>query len=124
MQFQVSIENTGETFRCGEGCNVLAAMEQSCCKGIAVGCRNGGCGACKVRITAGRYYTGKMSRAVVSAQEEAEGCVLACKTYPLSDIRVYAMGRVWQPAATVHSNASFSFEFTMTTRVFQTPKET
>ncbi len=124
MQFQVTIENTGETFSCSEDCNVLAVMEQSCCKGIPVGCRNGGCGACKIRIMAGRYYTGKMSRAVVSAQEEAEGCVLACKTYPLSDIRVCAMGRVWQTAATVQSNASLGFEFTMTTRVFQPPKET
>lgn len=122
MPFQVSIENTGETFRCGEEVNVLAAMEHSRCKGIPVGCRNGGCGACKVRITAGRYHTRKMSRAVVSAQEEAEGCVLACKTYPQSDISVHVMGRVWQ-AATVQKSASFSFEFTMTTPVFQPPKE-
>lgn len=121
--FQVTIESTGETFRCAEDANVLAAMEQSCCHSIPVGCRNGGCGACKVRITAGRFLARKMSRAVVSAQEEAEGFVLACKTYPQSDISVHVMGRVWQ-AATVHRSGSFSFEFTMTTQVFQPSKET
>lgn len=123
MPFQVLIENTGETFRCGEGENVLAAMEQACCKGIAVGCRNGGCGACKVRITGGRYCTGKMSRAVVTAQEEADGCALACKTYPLSDLSVYAIGRVWADAANCRE-APFSFEFTTTAQVLQPPKET
>lgn len=82
MQYRVTIDNTGEVFRCAEEVNVLAAMEQACCHGIPVGCRNGGCGACKVSISAGRYSTRKMNRAVVSAAEEAEGCVLACKTYP------------------------------------------
>lgn len=119
----VTIENTGETFRCGEDVNVLAAMEQSCCHGIPVGCRNGGCGACKVRITAGPFVTRKMNRAVVCAEEEAQGCVLACKTYPRGDIGVHALGRVWQPAKAPRS-ASFHFEFKMTTQVFQPDKET
>jgi ferredoxin len=84
MRYQVTIDNTGETFRCDDEVNVLAAMEQACCHGIPVGCRNGGCGACKVRITSGSFHTRKMNRAVVSAAEESDGCVLACKTYPRS----------------------------------------
>ena len=123
MPFQVTIENTGETFRCSEEVNVLAAMEHSCCHGIPVGCRNGGCGACKVRITEGRFATRKMNRAVVSAEEEAQGCVLACKTYPQGDIKVHAMGRVWK-AATAHKGAAFSFGYTMTAQVSQPDKET
>ncbi|MCB1811171.1 MAG: 2Fe-2S iron-sulfur cluster binding domain-containing protein, partial [Candidatus Competibacteraceae bacterium] len=43
----ISIDNTGETFHCAEDVNILAAMEKSLCYGIPVGCRNGGCGACK-----------------------------------------------------------------------------
>jgi ferredoxin len=123
MQFQVTIENTGETFRCSDEINVLAAMEHACCHGIPVGCRNGGCGACKVRIVAGRYTTRKMNRAVVSEQDEAEGRVLACKTYPQGDIAVFALGRVWQ-AATYAKNASFSFGFARTTSTIQTDRET
>ena len=120
---QITIESTGEIFRCAEDVNVLAAMEQSRCHGIPVGCRNGGCGACKVRITSGRFLTRKMNRAVVSAQEEAEGCVLACKTYAQGDIAVHVLGRVWQ-AATPPKNASFSFGFATTTPTTRPDKET
>ena len=99
----ISIDNTGETFHCAEDVNILAAMEKSLCYGIPVGCRNGGCGACKVRVTAGAYETRKMNRDVVSEQEQAEGSVLACKLYPRGDITVHVLGRVWgtpHPSAT------------------------
>ena len=89
----VTLGNTGEVFRCAEDVHVLAAMEQACCHGIPVGCCNGGCGAGKVRVTGGRYETRKMNRAVLSAIEEADGCVLACKTYPRSDMAVHAGGK-------------------------------
>lgn len=123
MAYQVTIENTGETFRCDGEINVLAAMEQACCHGIPVGCRNGGCGACKVRITAGSYQTRKMNRAVLSAAEEADSCVLACKTYPRSDIAVHVLGRVWQAAKNSQS-ASFSVGFAWTTSIPRPDKET
>jgi len=92
VSHQVTIENTGERFRCRGEDHVLAAMELAVCKGIPVGCRNGGCGACKVQITQGEYETRKMSRAVVSIEEEARGVALACKVYPHSDISVKAIG--------------------------------
>jgi len=123
MLCQITIENTGETYGCGEEVNVLAAMEQARCHGIPVGCRNGGCGACKVRITSGSFHTKKMNRAVVSAEEEGDGCVLACKTYPRGDIGLRALGRVWQTAKPPQST-SFSFGFTWTTPTFQPDKET
>jgi ferredoxin len=123
MHHRVSIENTGESFTCGEDVHVLAAMEQACCHGIPVGCRNGGCGACKVRITAGSFHTKKMNRAVVSAAEEAEGCALACKLYPQGDISVKALGRVWGPG-TVRKGAHFSLDFTRPAPVSQPKKET
>jgi ferredoxin len=123
MAFQVTIDNTGEVFRCAEDVHVLAAMEQACCHGIPVGCRNGGCGACKVRITTGRFQTRKMNRAVLSAAEEADGCVLACKAYPRSDIAVHALGRVWQ-AAKISPSTSFSVGFAWTTSISRPDKET
>jgi ferredoxin len=93
-RFEITIENTGEAFHCDEKVNLLEAMEQSLCKGIPVGCRNGGCGACKARVVEGRYITKKMNRAVVSADEEAHGYVLACKTYPKGDLRLAPAGVV------------------------------
>ena len=123
MAFQVTIDNTGEVFRCAEDVHVLAGMERACCHGIPVGCRNGGCGACKVRVTAGSYQTRKMNRAVLSSAEETEGCVLACKTYPRSDMAVHVLGRVWQ-APKLSPITSFSAGFAWTTSISQPDKET
>jgi len=122
-QFRITIHNTGEIFKGDAETNVLEAMEKARCKGIPVGCRNGGCGACKVRVTKGRYIKRKMNRAVLSADEEAQSCALACKTYPQSDLSVTALGRKWL-APTEHGTASFSFEFTTTARISQPDKET
>ena len=119
----VTIHNSGEVFRCAEDMHVLAAMEQACCHGIPVGCRNGGCGACKVQVTTGSFHTRKMNRAVVSAAEEGEGCVLACKLYPQGDITVKALGRVWG-SGTARKSASFSLDFSRTTLISQSDKET
>lgn len=55
---------------------------------LPVGCRRGGCGVCRVRVTDGDFRTTPMSRAHVSAEEEAEGIVLACAIYPLGDLRL------------------------------------
>ena len=120
---RISIENTGENFRCDEDRNVLAAMEQASCHGIPVGCRNGGCGACKVRIISGHYHTRKMNRAVLSAAEECDGCALACRTYPHSDLFVQALGRAWRDAKPIQGT-SFSFELARTTPISQPDKET
>jgi ferredoxin len=122
MPFQVAIENTGETFGCGVEENVLRAMEQLRRKGIPVGCRNGGCGVCKVQVIQGRYAKKKMSRAVVSADEEAQGCVLACRIYPQSDLRVNVVGKMAR-AVEARRSASFSLEFS-TMHVVQPDKET
>lgn len=116
IQFEITIENTGEIFRCCMDVNVLEAMEKSLCKGIPVGCRNGGCGACKARVVEGRYITKKMNRAVVSADEEAQGYVLACKTYPQGDLKLNAVGDK-ACGGIEHGAPSFSFDFTAKTQV-------
>lgn len=48
-----------------------------------MGCRNGGCGVCKVRAVEGQVERRKMSRAVIAAEEEQRGYALACRVYPL-----------------------------------------
>ena len=72
-RFQITIDSTGEIFHCGPETNVLEAMEAALCKGIPVGCRNGGCGACKARVVRGPYLTHKMNRAVVSEGGAGQG---------------------------------------------------
>jgi len=56
--------------------------------------RNGGCGVCKVQSLEGQYSKRVMSRAYVSAEEEAAGIVLACRVKPRSDIRLTVLGKM------------------------------
>jgi len=85
----------------GHGCaaagandRVLVALEraqnfgrlQNLPRRLPVGCRRGGCGRCRVRVTQGAYRASPMSRAHISTQDEAAGVVLACCIYPQSDL--------------------------------------
>ena len=112
-RYDVLIQNTGERFACSDERTLLQAMEALGRKGIPVGCRNGGCGVCKVQVKKGQYAKRKMSRGVVSAEEEASGCVLACKIFPQSDLEVEVVGKMAR-AITAQQSASSDFGFTTT----------
>ena len=92
--FQIAIANTRERYACREDQTLLNAMEQLGRKGIPVGCRGGGCGVCKVRIESGSVRCERMSRCQVSAEEQAQGYVLACRAYPQSDLQLQAVARM------------------------------
>jgi ferredoxin len=94
IYFNVLIEETGETYRCSPQESLLAGMERLGKKGIPVGCRGGGCGVCKVEITAGSYTKRVMSRDYVSVEDEAAGRVLACRVKPTSDITLRVLGKM------------------------------
>jgi ferredoxin len=93
--FRITIEGDDASFGCPAGERVLIAMEQQGLKHVPVGCRGGGCGVCRVRVTKGRYHTAKMSRAHVSARDEAAGFALACRLIPETDLSLL-------PAAATH----------------------
>ena len=90
----VVIEETGESYRCAQNESLLNGMERLGKKGIPVGCRGGGCGVCKVQVTAGTYQKRVMSREYVSVEDEAAGRVLACRVKPTSDIRLKVLGKM------------------------------
>ncbi|MBO9512652.1 MAG: 2Fe-2S iron-sulfur cluster binding domain-containing protein [Variovorax sp.] len=92
--FSVAIGNTQERYACRPDQTLLGGMEQLGRKGIPVGCRGGGCGVCKVRIESGATRCERMSRSHVSADEEAQGYVLACRAYPQSDVALRAAPRL------------------------------
>jgi ferredoxin len=92
--YSIVIEDSDETVTCYPGEAVLKAVARLGRKGIPVGCLGGGCGICKVRILCGNYRTGKMSREQVSLEEEAERIVLACRTYPMGDLRVKVLEKM------------------------------
>ena len=106
-RYEVHIENTREAYGCAGDRTLLGGMEALARKGIPVGCRGGGCGVCKVRIEAGSVRTDKMSRAHVSAEEEAQGYVLACRAYPTSDVRLSAVEKFARCIERSHERSAF-----------------
>lgn len=89
---QVLISDSGETFACPEEKSLLEGMECLARRGIPVGCRNGGCGVCRVQVIEGEFNVRVMSRAHVSEEEQARGMVLACRTRPCSDLVLKVVG--------------------------------
>ena len=93
---RITIQDTGETYLCGEGQHLLNGMASMGKKGIPSGCHGGGCGVCKIRIKGPKsaYRTLPMSREHVSPQEEREGVALACRTFPLADLQLEVLGKI------------------------------
>jgi ferredoxin len=95
---QVTITQTGECYPCAVGESLLQGMLRLGRKGIPVGCVNGGCGVCKVRIVEGKTQTlGPVSRAHVTESEEAEGYTLACRVGPTNQVTLEVAGKMIKP---------------------------
>lgn len=86
VKYKIQDAVTGQYFHCNPDQTLLFAMERSNLNPIAVGCRGGGCGLCKIRITKGDYVTKTMSRRHVSAADEGRQYALACRSFPRSDL--------------------------------------
>lgn len=92
--FNITIEDTGEVYRCRPDESLLCGMERLGKRGIPVGCRGGGCGVCKIHVHSGEYQKRVMSREYISAEEEAASIVLACRVRPLSDVSLSVIGKM------------------------------
>jgi len=92
--FTVTIEGVSGQSHCRADERVLVALERAQGLGrlkglprrLPVGCRRGGCGICRARVLSGEYEHSPMSRTHISAADEADGIILACSIYPLSDL--------------------------------------
>lgn len=84
--YRIEVRNRHSQFLARPGKTLLVAMELAASQAIAVGCRGGGCGMCKIRVLAGQYDSKRMSRAHISEQEQADGFALACRVLPRSDL--------------------------------------
>lgn len=90
---EVRVTQSRECFACSAGESVLRGMLRLGRRGIPVGCVGGGCGICKVRILEGRVTRlGPISRAHVSAEEEAAGLTLACRVTPVTALHLELAG--------------------------------
>ncbi|MEK7913646.1 2Fe-2S iron-sulfur cluster-binding protein [Burkholderia contaminans] len=94
----VTIAQTDERYACATGESLLAGMAKLGRRGIPVGCLNGGCGVCKVRVLRGAVRKlGPISRAHVSVDEEDAGYALACRVAPDGDVELEVAGRLKKP---------------------------
>lgn len=79
----------GETvsFECGPNEDVItAAIRQKIL--LLSSCREGGCATCKAECTEGEYELSNCSVQALPPDEEEDGSVLLCGTYPRSDLEV------------------------------------
>ena len=94
----IHVTQTDETYLCANDESLLQGMLRLGRKSIPVGCVNGGCGVCKVRILDGEIRNlGPVSRAHVSLEEEQQGCTLACRVAPTSAVRLEVAGKLQKP---------------------------
>lgn len=89
--YKITVENKDDEFDCPPEKSLLSGMEQQAKKAIAVGCRGGGCGYCKIRILSGEYDTKKMSIKFVTHEEQQQGFALSCRVFPRSDMNILAI---------------------------------
>lgn len=94
----VTMPQTSESYVCAIDENLLQGMIRLGRKGIPVGCVNGGCGICKIKIIRGTVKKlGPISRAHVTEEEERNGYTLACRVGPASDVVVEVIGKMVKP---------------------------
>ena len=93
-QHEIFLMDTGERYRCRSDQTVLAGMETLGRHGIPVGCRQGGCGVCKVEVLSGQFTARPMSQDHVSREDAQAGRVLACRIYPRSDLTIRVLGKM------------------------------
>ena len=94
----VHVAQTGDCYACATDESLLQGMLRLGRKGIPVGCVNGGCGVCKVRIVEGGVQPlGPVSRAHVSTEEEAQGYTLACRVAPTQAVCLEVAARLRKP---------------------------
>jgi ferredoxin len=87
MLYTVAFVTFGDRVVCRGDESVLSAILRSGAK-VMFGCRGGGCGTCKMRLTSGRVEHGRCSTAVLPDDAKREGAFLSCQARPLSDLTV------------------------------------
>jgi ferredoxin len=92
--FTMIVCHQGKEYRikCRASENVYRAISRSGHEWAWSGCGGGGCGICKVQITAGSVVYRRMSCAHVTEAEKEQGIALACCIMPASDLELVICG--------------------------------
>ena len=90
---QLHFVDSGTHFLASEGESVINAVRRANPHHPMLGCRGGGCGICRVRVLAGSYSCGLMSKEYVQDNQRTQGIALACRLYPHSDLELIYLGK-------------------------------
>jgi len=90
--FEIKLVETESSFECDATKTLLDGMGRLGMRGIPSGCRGGACGVCKIEVIAGSFTHKIMSRSHISEEDEHSGRVLACRTYPSSNLELRVLG--------------------------------
>jgi ferredoxin len=82
--FNAHIEPDGGSFDAWREQTLLDSLEQGGLQWPS-SCRSGSCRTCMGHLISGQVHY-KMAWPGLSAEEKAEGCVLPCVVFPLSDV--------------------------------------
>jgi ferredoxin len=85
--YRLTLSPVGDALPCAPDETLLTAILRSGAS-VFFGCRGGGCGTCKMRVTSGRVEHGRCSAAVLTAEEKEAGWVLSCQARARSDLTV------------------------------------
>jgi len=85
--YTLTLSPVGDTVPCDPGKTVLAAILGAGAS-VMFGCRGGGCGTCKMRLTSGQIAHGRCSAAVLLEEEKTCGWFLSCQARALSDLTI------------------------------------
>lgn len=105
MSHRITIEGSDLAYASHQGQSVLDAMVGRPST-IAVGCRSGGCGVCRVQVLNGDFERGVMSAEQISAECRSKGIVLACRIYPASDLHLRPVGKRIAPDCTPNTDVA------------------
>jgi ferredoxin len=87
LKHNILVKNKEKERACTEEKHLMSSLSV-CTDLVPRGCHNGACGVCKILIHKGSYKKDKMNRKHISEEEENSNIVLACKTFPTSDMEI------------------------------------
>lgn len=92
MKHNILVKNKEKERACTEEKHLMASLSV-CTDLVPRGCHNGACGVCKILVRSGDFEKLKMNRKHISEEEENSNIVLACRTFPRSDMEVEFLGK-------------------------------
>ena len=97
--YTIALRDDPRRFPCQRGQHVLDALSPVHGERIIAGCQGGGCGVCRIAVRHGTFETATMNAVHISIEDRSAGIVLACRTFPNSDLEITVLGkRVLPPA--------------------------